>query len=255
MRIGDTLRKAAGLLIEFDEPDPATEFYRTASSNLRAAPSVPVAAPTPAQVPAPAPANPTPEPSTSAAAPVATRTVEQVVRDSPGPNLDQITAPAMMAADVISPDGSVDFAGIYRLATLPTSAFCAEQVLDLLASLPAELPLETKRATVKVTLNAMTQSLGVSSDTIVADASRKLAALADYAQSYAHQADDYISKSEAEIAALEQEMTRRKQSIAETKAKQAKVHDACHAESDRLDDVLEFFTLDVAPSKYAVPST
>jgi len=235
MRIGETLRKAAGLLVEIDEPSAEAEFYKTMSTGPKPAPR-PAATPTPAPAPAPAPS---------------TRTVEQVVRESPGPNLDEIKAPAAAAPTVIQADGSIDFGAIYRLATLPSSPFTAEQILDLLNSLPAELPLETKRATVKVTLTAMAQSLGVSTETILADASRKLAALAAYAQSYVQHVDEYVNKSEVEIAVLEQEISKRREAIAEAKLKQASIADACHTESDRLDDVLEFFSLDSPPSKYA----
>ena len=41
--------------------------------------------------------------------------------------------------------------------------------------------------------------------------------------------------------------------IALAAARGEKVTIACEQESDRLDDVLEFFSLDVAPSKYAPP--
>ncbi|AIE84295.1 hypothetical protein [Fimbriimonas ginsengisoli] len=238
MRISDTLKKAAGLFVEIDEPNPEEEFYKAMRSPVAPAtdPAVP-AAPTP---PAPAP-KPTPAP----------RTVEQIVREAPGPNLDEIKVSASQTGPVVSPDGTVDFQAIYKLANLPGCPFDAEQMLELLATLPQELPIETKRATVKVTVNAMSQSTGVNAEAIVADASRKLAALATYAQSFVQQVDQYVSKTELEISALEQEIAKRRQSIEDFKAKQTRVSEACHTESDRLDDVLEFFSLDVAPSKYA----
>jgi hypothetical protein len=239
MRINDTLKKAAGLLFEFEQPDPEAEFYKTmndAKKELSSPSSASAATPAPVPTPHPAPAP---------------RTAEQVVRAAPGPNLDEIKVPTSTATPVVGPDGSVEYASIYRLAGLPASPFTAEQMLELLATLPTELPMDTKRATVKVTLNAMGQSTGVSAETIVTDASRKLAALAAYAQSYVQQADEYVSKAELEISALEQEIAKRRQSIADAKAKQARVTEACHIESERLDDVLEFFSLDVPPSKYA----
>jgi hypothetical protein len=177
--------------------------------------------------------------------------VEQIVREAPGPNLDEIKPSATINTPVIDDAGAVNFSSIYSLANLPNSPFSAEQVLELLATLPAELPIEAKRTTVKITINAMAKATGVTADAIVADASRKLAALAAYAKSYAEQANQFITKADAEIAALEAEIQQRKRSIDEAKTKQATMVQACTAESDRLDEVLEFFSLDVHPSKYA----
>lgn len=193
---------------------------------------------------------PSPAPKKPVTAP-ATRTVEQIVRDTPGPNLDEIKPTATSSTPVIDEAGAVNFSSIYALAALPSSPFSAEQVLELLATLPASLPIEAKRATVNVTVNAMAKATGVTSDAIVADASRKLAALTAYAKSYADQATQFITRADAEITALEAEIEQKKRAIDDAKAKQTKMVQACTAESDRLDDVLEFFSLDVHPSKYA----
>ena len=53
----------------------------------------------------------------------------------------------------------------------------AEQMLETLGALPAELPLETRRQTVIAMLKGMGRALGATPETIVADATRKLAAL------------------------------------------------------------------------------
>ncbi len=224
MRIGDTLKKAAGLFVELpEEPEPEPKLGDLPDLS--------------------APLAPAPRP--------AAKTVEQIVRDSPGPNLDEITIPTQPQESPMSPDGTISFPAIYSMANLPSSPFTAEQVLELLNSLPAELPMETKRATLKVTLSAMAKTLGVSPETVVADASRKLAALAAYAQSYTDQANTYVQKAEIEIAAMEQEIQARRGGIEAAKAKQTQMVQACSTESDRLDDVLEFFSLDVPPSKLA----
>lgn len=242
MNINDTLKKAAGLLFEFDTPTltPEQEFYKTMNSPSSTAKPDPLPKPAPAPTPSPTPA------------PI--KRMEQVVREAPGPNLEEIKVPATPATPIVNTDGSVDYKTIYKMAGIPDCAFSAEQMLDLLGTLPAELPLETKRATVKVTVNAMSQSMGVNAEAIVADASRKLTALAAFAQTYVQQADEYVNKAEMEITTLEAEIARRRQTILDAKAKQSQVNEACHIESDRLDDVLEFFSLDVAPSKYAPPT-
>jgi hypothetical protein len=186
--------------------------------------------------------------------PAAPRTVEQIVRESPGPNLDEIKPAATLNVPVIDASGTVNFSAIYTMANLPASPFSAEQVLELLATLPAELPIDAKRATVKVTVNAMAKATGVNADAIVADASRKLAALAAYAKSYSEQATQFMTKGDAEITALQAEIEQKKRAIEDAKTKQATMVHACTAESDRLDEVLEFFSLDVHPSKYASPA-
>lgn len=234
--IRDTLKKAAGLFVTFEEdpnrPTPMDD-KPTEEWNVMTADS--------------------PEPARPEAKP---KTVEQIVREQPGPNLDEIKIPEPAAAPtpsepVIKADGSVNFNSIYQLASLPKVAFTAEQILELFASLPADLPLESKRTTIKVTMNAMAQSLGVSTEQIVSDASRKLAALSAYNDSFAKQAGDYCAKAEIEIMTLEQQIADKRKAIEDAKAKQSRVHEDCVKESDRLDDVLEFFTMDVPPSKHA----
>lgn len=238
MRIGDTLKKAAGLFIEIPEDDTSASsdsaLWDSIEASAKKSDVTAQSAPKPASGPT-------------------AKTIEQIVREQPGPNLDEIKPAATPAQPVISEAGEISFPAIYQLANLPDTPFSAEQILDLLSTLPAELPLETKRATVKITLSAMSKTVAVNPEGIVADASRKLAALAAYAQSFSAQADEYVKHAEEEIAALEQKIAQRKAAIDDAKAKKVKMVDACTAESDRLDDVLEFFSLDVAPSKYAKP--
>lgn len=235
--IRETLKKAAGLFVEFDETPPS---------------------PTP-------PAKPKEDWNVMTAdAPDASKhskTVEQIVKEQPGPNLDEIKVPETSAnpvpavplsEPVIGPDGSVRFESIYRLANLPVVPFTAEQILELFASLPPDLPIESKRATIRVTLGAMAKSMGVTTEQVVADASRKLAALAAYNDSFAKQAEEFRVKTEVEIMTIEQQIAEKRKAIEDAMAKQKTMDDACEMESDRLDDVLEFFTLDVPPSKHAV---
>jgi hypothetical protein len=242
MNISDTLKKAAGLFVEFDpstSPSPGSpgpggtgagamsdaDFLKLMQSQQSAAPT---------------------------AAPAA-KTVEQIVKEAPGPNLDQIKVPDPPQPQIQPQraDGSVDFKAIYGLAGVTDCPFTAEQLLDLLSTLPPELPLESRRQTVKITIGAMAKTVNVTPEIIVTDASRKLAALASYEASYGKQADDFVARSEGDIAALEAQIEAKKKSIEDAKAKHDTMNKACVAESDRLDDVLEFFSMDISPSKYA----
>jgi len=228
--IRDTLKKAAGLFVEFEDPN----------------------------APKPDPNEPWNVHKATAPEPAKPKTVEQIVKEQPGPNLDEIKIPdpvpaASPAQPVIGPDGKVSFDAIYQLAKLPQVAFTAEQILELFASLPADLPIESKRATIRVTLGAMAKSLGVTAEQVVADASRKMAALAAYQDSFCKQADDFSAKTEVEIMTLEQQIGEKRKAIEDAKAKQAAMSASCESESNRLDDVLEFFSMDVPPSKLATP--
>jgi hypothetical protein len=243
MGLRGALRKAAGLLVELPDEDPGRsgpvsgedldrrlKEVNTALESLGADPNLS-------------------RPSPASAVPA--KTVEQIVRDSPGPNLDEIEVSHDAPPPEQDKSGKIDYSPIYRQAKLPDSQFTAEQMLDMLSSLPAELPLETKRQTVKVTLDSMGKALGATPETIVADASRKLAALASYVESLGKRTADQVAKAQLEIASLQAQADEKKKFIEAAQNKQVQATKACEAESNRLDDVLEFFSLDVPPSKHA----
>ena len=60
-----------------------------------------------------------------------------------------------------------------------------------------------------------------------------------------------MAKAELDILRLEAEIQARRESIEDAKRKQAQMVSECEKESGRLDDVLEFFSLDVSPSRLA----
>lgn len=232
MRISDTFRKAAGLFVQLDDSAPAAAPQGRALSDeeFRKAMNTPVPG-----------------------APTNAKTVEQIVREAPGPNLDEIKVPDAAAAQPLRPDGTVDFNAIYSLASVEGAPFTAEQLLELLATLPPELPLDARRQTVRITIQAMAKTVPVTPEVIVTDASRKLAALSAYEESYTKQANEFVASSESDIKSLEAQIEAKKAAITDAQQKQQSMNKACTDESDRLDDVLEFFSMDVAPSKYAKP--
>jgi len=187
------------------------------------------------------------------------KTVEQLVRDADGPNLDEIgiatsaEAPTgeIPAGTPAIVEGEVTPAAIYQMASLPPSPFSAEQMLEMLDSLPQELPLDTRRQTVKVTLGALGKSMGATPETVVADASRKMAALTAYVENLSKQSAVVASSAETEIAELQAQIEVRRQMVQSARQQVASATNMCEAESEKLDEVLEFFSLDVAPSKYA----
>lgn len=180
------------------------------------------------------------------------RTVEEVVRQAPGPNLDQIQTPTETAkAPPIGADGKPDFKAIFDLSGVPTVGFGADEALQVINSLPPDLPINVKRTTVGATLGAMGKAMGVSTDSVVADASRKIAALASFTDQITAQTQQYQGLIQQKIGELKAQIADFEQKSAEAEAKRKGVVEACEAEGDRLDDVLEFFTSDAPPSKHA----
>lgn len=233
------MRKAAGLLLEMpaEETPPLTSTGGDTDFDLPPEARLSGDAPSPAIRPTP-------------------KTIDELLREAKGPSLDEVKvdeAQLSGAASAVSGD-TIDFAAIYRAAGLAESGFGAEQMLETLASLPSELPLETRRLTVKAMMSTLGKATGATPESVVTDASRKLAALNSFAGFMERKTADVTASAEAEIAALETQIDAKRAAIQAAKNELAKVTRGCEAESDKLDDVLEFFSLDVAPSKHAPQS-
>jgi predicted outer membrane protein len=205
--------------------------------------------PGPISTPRPNP-NPTPNP-----APVQTQTmsVRQIVEKTEGPNLDEISLTDEQAREGLAPGGIPNFDKVYANASLPKSSFGAEQALDVINSLPADLPIDVKRSTVHATLNSMGKAMGVDTDSVVADASRKMAALGAFEDSLNLQSKKFVDTMSIEISGHEAKIAELKAKIEESNKSLQNALSLCAAENDKLDDVLEFFTLDIGASKNAPP--
>lgn len=229
MGLRDAMRKAAGLLIELPPAERVPEGDETQAEIDRILAG-----------------------DASAENAGESKTVEQIVRDDDGPNLEEIKVEDVPAPE---PGAKMDFTAIYKAAQLPASPFSAEQMLEMLESLPSELPLATKRQTVKVTLASLGKTMGASPETIVADASRKLTSLNAYVEHLTRRVNEFTAVEEKQIAAMQTQIEEKRKSIQDAKYQLTQSSHACENESERLDEVLEFFSLDVAPSKYADQST
>lgn len=241
MSLRNAMRKAAGLLVELPPEEPEAP----SASPLSADDLPDLELPDNARL-GTAPYNSTP------------KTIEEIVREADGPDLDQVKVDeAQLTAPTSSfvSGNNIDFAAIYRAANLPPAPFAAEQMLETLASLPADLPLETRRLTVRAMMSTLGKTMGATPESVVADASRKLAALNSFASFMERKTGESVTTLEQEIAALEAQVDAKRTAILAAKAELAKVNQGCEAESDRLDDVLEFFSLDVYPSKHSPPGT
>jgi hypothetical protein len=148
-------------------------------------------------------------------------------------------------------DGKVDFGAIYRAAGIEPLAFTAEQTLELIQSLPAELPLETKRQTVAASLNTMGKAMNVGKEQVVLDAHRKLDALAAFEESSKAQRDTAAAASEEKIRQLQAEIEAERQRAAAADAQYQQLKAQCEAQGSLLDQVQEFLTLDAGASVHA----
>jgi hypothetical protein len=259
MSLRNVMKKAAGLLVEMPEDEafppatsgPAAE-KNDKSDAARPAPDIDELL---AVVRGPnAPKSGATAPGASPKAVPAT----QVAQSGGGPGLEQIKSAAAGAATPgatvnasVGPDGKIKVTAIYEAAGVPPTPFSAEQALEVIAALPPELPIEVKRQTVKATLNAIGKTLGATPQTIVADATRKAAALDAYFESFTKKSGEFTQKVEADIAALEKQIEEKRKAIETAKRRVEELGKFCDAEAEKLDDVLEFFSLDVGPSKYA----
>ena len=217
MSLKNALHRAAGLFVEMpDQPSPAFD---------------PIEPTMPAAIPTPAPTKP--------------RTVEDVVKQAPGPNLDQIQTPADTAkSPPYSSDGVPDFKTIYERSGVPAVPFGADEALQVINSLPSDLPMDVKRKTVGATLSAMGKAMGVTTDSVVADSSRKIAALHSFTEQLTAQTNQYQAMIEQKIGDLKKQISDCEAQHAEATAKLDKVVKACEAEGARVEDVLHFFTTD-----------
>ena len=224
MSLKNVFNKAAGLFVEL--PDQSSPMASPTDFD-----SVAVADPAPAPSP---------------------RTVEDVVKQAPGPNLDQIqTPPDTAKAPPLAADGSPDFGAIYSQSGVPSVSFGADEALQVINSLPADLPMDIKRKTVGATLSAMGKAMGVTTDSVVADASRKIAALNSFTDQLTKQTNAYQGMIEQKITELKAQIAECESQHAKATSKLATVVKQCEDEGHRIDDVLEFFTLDSPPSKHA----
>ena len=244
MSLRDALKRAAGLVIEFPPDEEGSESQNAAVSTSTSTDKMWDDL---EQSIKPAAQNIEPNPDSSAAsAPPAppTRTVEQIVRDAAGPNLDQISVTGEDLPDVFGSDGAPHFAPIYTRAGLPPVSYSAEQMLEMLTSLPAELALATRRQTVIARAEKAYggAALGASPETIVADASRKLAALAAYDDCTTRRGDEHMRICRQEIQSFEAQIADRRQSIEAEQTRQARITQACTDQAGQLHQVLEFFS-------------
>ncbi len=152
---------------------------------------------------------------------------------------------ASPAADQSSPvdaDGLVDFERLYAQAGVPTVPFTAEQALDMLRNMPSGVSEEARQQVINVTLAALGRSVGGTPEAIVADATRKQAALQSFRQTRGDQLADLTSAAQARVADLQKEISKSQAMMEAAKTQHAHLSENCRSEEARLDTVVDFFS-------------
>lgn len=175
---------------------------------------------------------------------------EARLRLNPSPAIIPLATDLSGPADMSSPvdaDGLVDFETLYRQAKVLTVPFTAEQALDMLQHMPSGVSEEARQQIITATLSALGKSVGGTPEAIVADATRKQAALQQFRQTRGEQLVDLTSAAEAKIADLQREIANSQAIIEAAKRQYAHLSENCHSEEARLDTVIDFFSDTPAP--------
>ncbi len=176
------------------------------------------------------------------------------VSSSPAPPGLGAGGPGAGRQDAGSPvdgDGLVNFEALYQQAGVPTVPFTAEQALDMLHNMPAGVAEETRQQIINATLSALGRSVGGTPEAIVADATRKQAALQAFRRTRGDQLADLTSTAEARIAELQREIEKSQAIIEKAKRQYDTLTSSCQSEEARLDTVVDFFSQ--APSAAHTP--
>ena len=153
--------------------------------------------------------------------------------------------PLVPDADEASPvdaDGLVSFERVYEQAGVPVVPFTAEQALDMLHNMPPGVSDDSRQQIINVTLSALGRSVGGTPEAIVADATRKQAALSAFRQARGDGLTDLTTAAEAHIAELTREIEKSQAMIAQAKRQYEALAQGCQEEEARLDTVVDFFS-------------
>ena len=154
------------------------------------------------------------------------------------------------ADDTSSPvdaDGLVDFEQLYAQAGVRAVPFTAEQALEMLQHMPSGVSEEVRQQIINATLSALGKSVGGTPEAIVADATRKQAALQGFRQTRGEQMVELKSAANAKIADLQREIARSQAIIEAAQRQHDQLSENCQTEEARLDTVIDFFSDTPAP--------
>ena len=191
------------------------------------------------------PPPPPPEPVSQAAYDELDGALKMQERREARQRLNPVPVAAAVPVDDASPvdaDGLVDFERLYGQAGVPAVPFTAEQALDMLHNMPAGVSEEARHQVINVTLSALGKSVGGTPEAIVADATRKQAALQRFRQTRGDQLVDLTSAAEAHLAELQKEIAKSQAIIESAKQQYQRLSENCKSQEALLDTVVDFFS-------------
>jgi len=145
--------------------------------------------------------------------------------------------------------GMVSFDRLYAQAGVPIVPFTAEQALDMLRNMPPGVSDDSRQQIINVTLAALGRSVGGTPEAIVADATRKQAALQAFRRTRGEGLADLTTAAEARVAELQREIAKSQAMIAQAKHQYETLSQSCQDEEARLDTVVDFFSDSPAPGR------
>lgn len=178
------------------------------------------------------------------------KSVGELLKELDGPEPEQIRQAVQTAPPAAPPvrDGRVDYAAIYQKAQIPAMPFGAEQTLEMINSYPSDMPLPTRRQALDAALKTMGRAMNVTKEAIVADASRKLNALAAFEETAKAQRDAVVAAAQERVQQLQAQIQAEQQKATAADRQFQAVVQQCEAEGQQLDQVQEFLTLDQPPA-------
>jgi hypothetical protein len=174
------------------------------------------------------------------------KSVGELLKELEGPEPEQIQQAVQAAGPVLpaATGGPVDFPTIYAQAQIQPLPFGAEQTLELIQSYPADMPLPLRRQALDATLKTMGRAMNITKEAIVADASRKINALAAYEEAAKQERDAAVAASQEHLRQLQAQTEVEQAKITAAEQQYRSLVERCEAEGHRLDQVQEFLTLD-----------
>jgi hypothetical protein len=180
------------------------------------------------------------------------KTAEQATVDTPGPALEEVRIDPQAGAAAFTEAG-LDFPHVYAAAGLPETPFTVEQAIEMINAFPPNMPMEMKKQSLITAINSMGKALGVTAETIVADCTRKLAALHAYVEKIDRDTSGLVETAQSEIAKLEAQIDERRKTIQEAQTRREATEKACDAEADRIDNLFDYLGTP-APGAPSAPS-
>ena len=158
-------------------------------------------------------------------------------------------APVSDPFELIAEDGTIDFERWYAVGGLDRNiAFTAEKALGTLSKLGPGLPLREKRQMLTVVISAMGESVGATTDVIVADAERKRSRLDQYVTDLTERATEIESSENDEIARLRAEIADREARVRDLEERKCRAIATTRKQVDQFDQVVAFFSASDEPA-------